>query len=292
MSRKFTVEFWLKVFSVDIDIFKKSDLSFGLQNNQFIVMIKNKIIPPVKVKEYQMPSDKWTHLTLTYKKKDSKLRVLVNCEEVVYFSTNLLDELGKKGEISFGCENMEGEMTQIGIWNQVLPIKYLQNSHKSPLPILAENKRKLKMKINKQEEKKEGGTKAVGFRGQSFMNSGAKFGKPRESAFVNQSTIGFAQRGGAAGKSTILSQNVVNSLAQSYDISKKKDEPIAISKPIPEENFDHEVKYPGFTFESPSKGSKQPEEFRAPSFVSVIQQNENKEQEGVNPNFDPNDFKF
>ena len=39
-------------------------------------------------------------------------------------------------------------MTEIRIWNQKMPIEYLKENYRTPLPILAENKRKLKMNID------------------------------------------------------------------------------------------------------------------------------------------------
>ena len=288
-AKKFTAEFWIKLFSIDVEIFQKDILKISLQNNQFICIINNKIIPPVKLKDYNIICDKWTHLAISYKKKEGKLKIFLNCEEVLYFSTNNLDELGKKGEIIFGNSNLEGEITEIRIWNQVIPIKFLTNNHKSPLPILAENKRKLKMKINKQDDKKKTlqDDKGFGFRNQSFLNT--KFAKPKESVFLNQS---YVLNKSGIGKSQILNVSEINKIQEFH-----KENPIPIMMQIPEEKFINDNKqeptYPGFTFESPNLRKNDAEdEINAPSFISVIQHKDIIKDLNTNVNFDPNDFQF
>jgi hypothetical protein len=265
-------------------------MMISLQNNQLILVVNNKIIPAVKVKDYQFSCHTWYHLSIQYRRKEGKLRILLNCEEVIFFSTNNLDDLGKKGEIILGNENLEGEITEIRIWNQVIPVKYLVNNHKAPLPILAECKRKVKMKINKQEEKKKD-EKGFGFRNQSFLNT--KFSKPRESGFLNQST--FINRGTA--KTTVLNPPITSSVAQSHDFGNpvyKKENPVTLTKPIPEENnmLDEDPKYPKFTFEAADKSKMEGEDPNfPPNFVSVLQQNKDSSN-NVPASFNPNDFDF
>jgi hypothetical protein len=151
-KRKFTVEFWLKIYNINVSIFSKESLSLELHNGTFNANYQNKILSPVKILDYQISSDKWTHVAFSYKKKSGKLRVFVNCEEVVNFMVTLSEDIGIRGDVNFGNSNLDGEITEIRIWNQEIPLKFIKENFKSPLPILAENKRKLRMKINKQEE--------------------------------------------------------------------------------------------------------------------------------------------
>ena len=60
----------------------------------------------------------------------------------------ILSNIENNSNIIFGNENFEGEMTEIRIWNQRLPYDYIKENYKTPLAILAENKRKLKMNID------------------------------------------------------------------------------------------------------------------------------------------------
>ena len=77
-----------------------------------------------------------------------------------------LNGLNINTEIIFGNGNLDGELTEIKIWNQKMPISYIKENYKTPLSILAENKRKLKMKINKQDMTS--GKKKFGFGNNPF----------------------------------------------------------------------------------------------------------------------------
>ena len=109
--------------------------------------------------------DKFIHVAFLYKKTYQNILVLLNCEEVLKFNF-ILSGLENNTPIIFGNEKFDGEMTEIRIWNERLPIKYIKENYKTPLPILAENKRKLKMKINKQDMNS--GKKKFGFGNNPF----------------------------------------------------------------------------------------------------------------------------
>jgi len=149
-NKKFTVEFWLKLSNVNASLFKKDYLSLNIQNASFIASNSNVLLTPMKTSDYQIPLEKWIHITISYKRKTGKLKIYMNCEEVVYFTASITDE--SRGDIIIGNSNLDGELTEIRIWNQEIPIKFIKENYKSPLPILADNRRKLRMKINKQEE--------------------------------------------------------------------------------------------------------------------------------------------
>ena len=92
--------------------------------------------------------------------------VLLNCEEVASFDI-VLDKISSSSDIIIGNAGLDAELTEIKIWNQSMPIAYLKENYKSPLPILAENKRKLRMKINKQDENQQ--KKKFGFGQNAFV---------------------------------------------------------------------------------------------------------------------------
>lgn len=151
-SKKFTVEFWIKLNSINVSIFSKDSFTIEIQNGEFIATYQNKLLPKTKVDDFQIMCDTWLHVAITYKRKTGKIRVFVNCIEISIFHVTFGEEIGLKGDIYIGNNNLDGELTEIRIWNHEIPIKLLKENYKSPLPILAENKRKLRMKINKQEE--------------------------------------------------------------------------------------------------------------------------------------------
>ena len=70
----------------------------------------------------------------------------------------MLSGLENNTPLVFGNEKFDGEMTEIRIWNQRLPIEFIKENYKTPLPILAENKKKLKMNINTNVTKKDKGS--------------------------------------------------------------------------------------------------------------------------------------
>ncbi len=158
--KKFTIEFWIKIFNINITLFNKESLSIEIQNGEFIVNYKCSQIQAIKLMDYHISCDIWTHLTFTYRKKTSKLSIYLNCDEILNFPLFLNEDLGMKGDICFGNSNLDAEITEIRIWKEEIPIKLIKENYKSPLPILAENKRKLRMKINKQED---GGKKKFEF---------------------------------------------------------------------------------------------------------------------------------
>ena len=97
-------------------------------------------IPAEVTKQYNLPLDKFIHVAFLYKKTHQNIIVLLNCEEVTKFNF-LLSALEINTPIVFGNEKFDGEMTEIRIWNERLPIDYIRENYKNPLPILAENKK-------------------------------------------------------------------------------------------------------------------------------------------------------
>ena len=154
-SKKFTFEFWLQVISLNGTIFTKNSFGIEIINGYFSCIFQGKSIVPSKINDYIIPFEKWNHVAITYKRKNGKVKIFLNCEEVVNFNIIISEEVGLTGEILIGNANLDAEITEIRIWNQEIPIKFIKENYKSPLPILAENKRKLRMKINKQEENKD-----------------------------------------------------------------------------------------------------------------------------------------
>ena len=159
---KFTIELWIKLKDLnDLNIFTKDALSFGINNGKFTMSFHGQEIPAVedenKKKTYTLPLDQFIHVAFLYQKTYQNTIVLLNCEEVVRFNF-LLSALEINTPIIFGNEKFDGEMTEIRIWNQRLPIEYIKENYKMPLPILAENKKKINMNIdntNKKDKKRD-----------------------------------------------------------------------------------------------------------------------------------------
>ena len=150
---KFTIELWVKLKDLDdVTIFSKEALSFDIDKGLFKLSFHGQEIPPEPIKNYNLPLDKFIHIAFLYKKTLQNIIVLLNCEEVTKFNF-ILSGLENNTPLVFGNEKFDGEMTEIRIWNQRLPIEYIKENYKTPLPILAENKKKLKMNIEHKAKK-------------------------------------------------------------------------------------------------------------------------------------------
>jgi hypothetical protein len=180
-SKRFTFELWIKLFNLNVTLLTKDFLVIEIQNGLFVVRYLNKQIPPLKTNDYKLPVDKWTHIVYTY--KSGKLKFYINCEESVCFNLTLTEEVGLKGDIHIGNSILDAEVTEIRIWNHEIPMKFIKESYKSPLPILADNKRKLRMKINKQEENNKKKTEFV----KPGANKFQSFSFPQKNLLVNKS---------------------------------------------------------------------------------------------------------
>ena len=154
IADKFTIELWVKLKdSSDINIFSKEALAFDIDKGLFKLSFHGQEIPAEIIKQYNLPLDKFIHIAFLYKKTLQNIIVLLNCEEVVKFNF-ILSGLENNTPLVFGSERFDGEMTEIRIWNQRLPINFLKENYKTPLPILAEHKAKLNMNIENKEKKK------------------------------------------------------------------------------------------------------------------------------------------
>ena len=145
---KFTIELWIKLKDIDnVTILNIETLKFEINKGIFKLSFHDQEIPSENIKNYTLPLDTYIHLTFLYKKTFQNIIILINTEEVVKFHF-ILSNIENNSNIIFGNENFEGEMTEIRIWNQRLPYDYIKENYKTPLAILAENKRKLKMNID------------------------------------------------------------------------------------------------------------------------------------------------
>ena len=148
IEQRFTIEFWIKLKDIiNMNLFIKDEFSFDIDNGLFKLSFHKQEIQPVIIKEYTLPMDFFIHIAILYKKSEKNLIILLNCEEILKFNITLTIE--NNTPLIFGNEKLEGEMTEIRIWNKKLPIDYIKENYKTPLSILAENKGKLKMNIKK-----------------------------------------------------------------------------------------------------------------------------------------------
>ena len=145
---KFTIEFWIKLKDIiNMNLFTKDSFALDIDNEIFKLTFRGEEIAPEIIKEYSLPMDNFIHIAILYKKSLKNILILLNCEEIVKFNVTL-SGFANNTPLIFGNERLEGEMTEIRIWNQKIPINYIRENYKSPLSILAENKGKLKMNIN------------------------------------------------------------------------------------------------------------------------------------------------
>jgi hypothetical protein len=151
---RFTIELCIKLKDrMNLNIFTKKDTEFGIDKGQFTLYFHGQEIPPEPIKEYELPWDKYFHVAFLYKRSLQHSLVLLNGEEVVKFNF-CLSGFESDDPLVFGNEKFDGEMAEIRIWNQRLPIAFIKENYKTPLPILSEKKKKLTMNITRKEKSK------------------------------------------------------------------------------------------------------------------------------------------
>ena len=145
---KFTIEFWIKLNDSRFEtIFSIEKLHFDIYNGLFKLSYDSKEIPGENYRNYNLPLDQYIHITVLYNKSLKGFSLLINCEEITKFNL-VLSNIEENSYIIFGNGNFEGEMTEIRIWNQIMPVEYIKENYKTPLPILAENKKKLRVNFD------------------------------------------------------------------------------------------------------------------------------------------------
>ena len=149
IEEKFTIEFWIKLKDINnINIFTKDSFTLDIDNALFKLSFRDQEIPHEIIKEYSLPMNQYVHIAILYKRSSKILIILLNCEEIIRFNI-VLSGIESNTPFIFGNEKLDAEMTEIRIWNQKIPIEFIKENYKAPLPILAENKGKLKMNIDK-----------------------------------------------------------------------------------------------------------------------------------------------
>ena len=150
---KFTIELWIKLKDLNnVNIFSKEALAFDINQGLFKLSFHGQEIPGEEISRYNLSLDKFTHVAFLYNKGMQNIIVLLNCEPVVQFNF-ILSGIDSNSPLIFGNEKFDGEMTEIRIWNERLPINFIKENYKTPLPILADFKSKLKMNIDTKEKK-------------------------------------------------------------------------------------------------------------------------------------------
>ena len=178
---KFTIELWVKLKDLNnVNIWSKEALAFDINQGLFKLSFHGQEIPGEEIRKYNLSLDKFIHVAFLYNKALQNIIVLLNCEPVVQFNF-ILSGIDSNSPLIFGNEKFDGEMTEIRIWNERLPINFIKENYKIPLPILADFKSKLKMNIDVKEKKRK------------RLNSGFQFGEkektkkniPKENSFQN-----------------------------------------------------------------------------------------------------------
>lgn len=154
ITDRFTIELWIKLKDInDMIIFNKDLLDFGIDKGQFKLTFHDQEFTPEVIKEYKLDLDQFMHVAIIYKKSLNALTILLNCEEIIKFPATL-SGIENNSPLIFGNERFDGEMTEIRIWNQSIPVNFIKENYKIPLPILAENKGRLQMNINIKEKRR------------------------------------------------------------------------------------------------------------------------------------------
>jgi hypothetical protein len=150
---KFTIEIWIKLKDLNnVNIFSKEALAFDINQGLFKLSFHGQEIPGEELKRYNLALDKFIHVAFLYHKALQNIIVLLNCDPVVQFNF-ILSGIDSNSPLIFGNEKFDGEMTEIRIWNERLPINFIKENYKTPLPILADAKSKLKLNIDTKEKK-------------------------------------------------------------------------------------------------------------------------------------------
>lgn len=162
-SRHFTIEFWLKPYTLNTFLFKKESFHIQIVNGEVISLYNNKEYIFELRNNSKLNSkiqiNKWVHLALKYSKTSKELILLINGEYEYITKIQLNENLDSIGDIVFGDKIMNGEITELRIWNKAIPILFIKDNMRCPLAILSENKRKAKIKIGVKEDNKKLGFK-------------------------------------------------------------------------------------------------------------------------------------
>lgn len=168
LNSRFTIEMWVKLNSFNVTLLAKETVNLEIQNGQFKLNYQNNLLQGDKLNDYSLVLNQFFHLTIIYRKKKKQMKIYLNCEEATVFPITL-DLIPLASDVIIGNGNLDAEITEVKIWNHEMPISFLRDNYKSPLPILAESKRKLRMKINKQDDNKDQPKKKFDFNKSVFQ---------------------------------------------------------------------------------------------------------------------------
>lgn len=156
-DRHFTIEIWIRPYSLTTRLLKKDSLDIGIENGDMLIKHRGKALAFKKQGDLSIATDTWQHLGISYRRRIRKLTVYKNCELLGETDLTLDENISKTGSVIIGNEQYDGEITEIRLWNQAIPVKFLKENMKCPLSILSESKRKIKTRINKENKKSAGG---------------------------------------------------------------------------------------------------------------------------------------
>ena len=79
--------------------------------------------------------DIWKRIVRTiYKRIKQNIGIALNGEEILKYNF-MFCGLKNNTEIIFGDGNLEGDITEIKIWNQKIPLNYIKENYKIALPV-------------------------------------------------------------------------------------------------------------------------------------------------------------
>ena len=177
--KQFTVEFWLKPRTKQGTIFDLCGLVCSLSDLFIKLSYKSKDVHLLEEKKEgmtiksefqeddfgaanpnksndskQMKENFWNHVAITFSTAEEKnLIIYLNCIEIFYGKTILPFDLFKESNLCLGRDVFIGEITEFRLWRNMLELSEIKENYRTPLEIVMEKKKKIKIVINKEKKK-------------------------------------------------------------------------------------------------------------------------------------------
>ena len=80
MNKKFSIEMWVKLNSLNVTLIQKDNFSIEIENGEFKIKFQNNLHQGEKIKEYNLTINQFIHISILYKKKLGYIKILLNCD--------------------------------------------------------------------------------------------------------------------------------------------------------------------------------------------------------------------
>ena len=68
MNKKFSIEMWVKLNSLNVTLIQKDNFSIEIENGEFKIKFQNNLNQGEKIKEYNLTINQFIHISILYKK--------------------------------------------------------------------------------------------------------------------------------------------------------------------------------------------------------------------------------